>query len=73
MIERPPCWTDGQPCPNRCARQHYDRIVWNVTELHGPWAGWRLAGARLISPHREWIAAHTLDRLLHARTRFLAR
>ena len=45
-------------------------IVWNVTPLHGLWEGWRLAGARLVSPHGEWIDARSLDRLLHARARF---
>jgi hypothetical protein len=48
----------------------YQRTVWNVTPLHGAWAGWRMAGSRLVSPHREWIAPHVLDRILHARERF---
>ena len=42
-----------------------------MTPLHGPWEGWRLAGQRLISPHGEWIAPHTLDRVLYRRARFL--
>lgn len=71
MIERPPCWTDGQPCPNHCARAYYDRTVYNLTDLHGPWEGWRFAGYRLISPHGEWIAPYTLDRVLYRRARFL--
>ena len=61
---RPPCWADGAPCPNACAYRHYWRVVYNHADLHGPWAGWRIAGARLVSPHREWIAPHQLDRVL---------
>lgn len=66
---RPPCWRDGQPCPNACAAAQHDRIVYAKTALHGPWLGWRLSGQRLISPNREWIAPHLLDRMLwrHAR------
>lgn len=69
-MDRPPCWHDGQPCPNDCAAQLYRRVIYNETPLYGPWAGWRMTGQRLISPHREWIAAHRLDRLLHALSRF---
>lgn len=49
---RPPCWAEGQPCPNACARAHYDRVVHNHHPLHGPWAGWRFAGRDLVSPGR---------------------
>ena len=70
-MDRPPCWHEGQPCPNDCAARLYDREIYNVTPLHGPWEGWRLAGQRLISPHGEWIAPHTLDRVLYRRARFL--
>lgn len=61
---RPPCWLEGARCPNDCALAHYRRTVFNETPLYGAWSGWRLAGARLISPAHEWIAPHTLDRLL---------
>jgi hypothetical protein len=63
-IDRPPCWRAGEVCPNRCAAALYFRIVWNETELHGPWSGWRLRGGRLISPHGEWASAAMVDRWL---------
>ncbi|MCR6687081.1 hypothetical protein [Pseudoxanthomonas sp.] len=47
---RPPCWPFGEQCPNLCARQHLERVVYNHVELTGPWAGWRLAGRDLVSP-----------------------
>jgi hypothetical protein len=64
---RPPCWHEGQQCPNACARAQHARIVYNTTELHGPWSGWRLADSRLISPHKDWITAPVLDRLIYRR------
>lgn len=67
-MERPPCWPEGRPCPNPCAAANYQRQVYNHTPLHGPWTGWRMAGQRLISPDREWIAPHTLDRLMYRET-----
>jgi hypothetical protein len=70
MDFRPPCWREGQSCPNNCARALYQRTLYNETPLYGPWSGWRMIGQRLVSPHREWIAAHVLDRFLHARGRF---
>jgi len=30
--------------------EHHDRVVHNKTHLHGPWAGWRMAGKDLVSP-----------------------
>lgn len=69
-MDRPPCWREGHACPNWCARAYYDRLIWNHTDLHGPWAGWRMAGARLVSPHREWIAPHQLDHVLWRVARF---
>lgn len=47
---RTPCWPMGQPCPNKCAAQVRDLITRNHVHLHGPWAGWRLAGRDLVSP-----------------------
>ena len=61
---RPPCWPDGQPCPNDCAAQLYERIVHNHTPLTGPWAGWRLAGRDLVSPAGDRIAPERLRGLL---------
>ena len=69
VITRPPCWPSNGPCPNRSASQHYRRVIYNETALNGPWIGWRLIGARLVSPHWEWIAAHTLDRWLWRESR----
>jgi len=71
VIQRPPCWRDGQACPNDCAAQQYRRLIYNETPLYGPWSGWRLAGQRLVSPSREWIAPYQLDRELFRRGRFL--
>ncbi|MDR7135729.1 hypothetical protein J2X06_002947 [Lysobacter niastensis] len=64
-MDRPPCWPEGQPCPNACAARLHQQTVYNHVTLNGPWTGWRLAGARLISPHRDWIAPHVLDRWMY--------
>jgi hypothetical protein len=40
----------------------HQRIAYNCMPLYGPWAFWRMAGA--VSPHGDWIAPHTLDRLI---------
>lgn len=61
-MDHPPCWRDGEPCPNACAYQLYRRTVWNQTPLYGPWSGWRLAGQHLVSPHGDRIAPYLLDR-----------
>lgn len=61
---RPPCWPEGEPCPNNCARAHYQRVVNNHLTLHGHWSGWRFAGIRLVNPSREYITPHVLDRLM---------
>lgn len=66
---RPPCWRPGTLCPNSCAALLQQRVAHNCTELYGPWAGWRMAGARLVSPHGDWIAPHTLDRLIFREAR----
>ena len=72
-MDRPPCWPEGRPCPNNCAAQQYRRTVYNETPLYGPWSGWRLAGQRLVSPQREWIAPHLLDRWLWRNGRLFER
>lgn len=71
-MERPPCWPEGQPCPNPCAARLLQQTVYNHVTLYGPWTGWRLAGARLISPHRDWIAPHVLDRWMYQHGRLFA-
>lgn len=49
-MSRPPCWPNGQACPNHCAEAHFERTVHNITPLAGPWAGWRMAGKDLVGP-----------------------
>jgi hypothetical protein len=44
---------------------HYQRIVYNHTVLHGPWAGWRMAGRDLVSPDGLRIAPHRLRGFLY--------
>ncbi|MDR1076538.1 MAG: phage protein [Xanthomonadaceae bacterium] len=61
---RPPCWPTGTPCPNTCAAAHHDRTVRNHLNLTGPWAGWRLAGRDLISPHGHRINPERLTGLI---------
>jgi hypothetical protein len=68
-MDRPPCWKPGAPCPNRCAAAHYWRTIFNHTELHGPWSGWRLAGARLVSPSRDWASPAMVDRWMYSHWR----
>jgi transcriptional regulator with XRE-family HTH domain len=46
------------------------RVIYNETPLYGAWSGWRLAGQRLVSRSREWIAPHQLDRVLWRVARF---
>lgn len=65
LNKRPPCWIEGQPCPNDCARAHYQHVVMNYVNLHGAWSGWRLAGVRLVNPHCEFIVPQVLDRLMY--------
>lgn len=69
----PPCWKTGSPCPNQCAERLYERVVSNHTALHGPWAGWRMAGWQLVSPHGERIDPRTLDRWLWRHSRMFPR
>ncbi|QHQ28259.1 putative phage-related protein [Xanthomonas albilineans] len=61
---RPPCWEVGKPCPNHCAQAHARHIIDNHVELHGPWAGWRLAGRDLVAPTGERIPERRLRGLL---------
>lgn len=63
-MDRPPCWPDGHPCPNRCAHELHERIAHNLTPLHGPWTGWRMAGRVLVSPDGDRIAPERLRGLM---------
>ncbi|WP_028839695.1 DUF3653 domain-containing protein [Thermomonas fusca] len=62
--------TEPRPChvlgkrPPPCAEAHYRRIIDNHVTLHGPWAGWRLAGRDLVSPDGERINPQRLRGLL---------
>ena len=64
MIDRPPCWPSGQPCPNNCASALYERVVYNRHHLPEPWHGWRMAGRWLVSPDGDRIAPERLRGLL---------
>lgn len=61
---RPPFWTAGEPCPNPCAQAHTRHVIDNHVDLHGPWAGWRLAGRDLVAPSGERIPERRLRGLL---------
>ena len=50
LDRRPPCWPSDGSQPNNCALARADQVLRNHVELHGPWAGWRLAGRELVSP-----------------------
>lgn len=62
--------TDRRPChkigknPPPCALAHYRRVIENHVGLHGPWAGWRLAGRDLVSPEGDRINPQRLRGLL---------
>lgn len=62
--ERPPCWPEGEPCPNTCARALYSRVVDNHHALHGSWSGWRFAGRDLVAPDGQRINPERLRGLL---------
>jgi hypothetical protein len=63
-MDRPPCWSEGQPCPNTCAEQLRSRVIRNHTPLFGEWAGWRMAGRCLVSPDGDRISPERLRGLL---------
>lgn len=63
-MSRPPCWPDGQSCPNDCAADHYDRTVHNKHWLPEPWQGWRFAGRELVAPDGERITPERMRGLL---------
>jgi hypothetical protein len=61
---RPPCWPRGIQCPNPCAAEHHDRVIYNKLYLHGPWAGWRFAGRDLVSPDGDRISVERMKGLI---------
>ena len=63
-MRRPPCWPEGQPCPNDCATQLYAQIVHNRLTLTGPWDGWRFAGRDLVAPDGQRISPERLRGIL---------
>lgn len=63
-LERPPCWPEGQRCPNDCAGQLHERVTYGTTPLHGHWTGWRIAGRFLIAPSRQRAAPELLAHLM---------
>jgi len=65
-MQRPPCWPEGQPCPNACAEQYRNRVIRNQTPLYGEWAGWRMAGRCLVSPDGDRISPERLRGILFA-------
>lgn len=56
----PTCWH----CKAESPAAHYDRVVHNITALHGPWSGWRMAGTALVSPDGDRITPERLRGLL---------
>lgn len=60
----PPCWPDGQPCPNACADALYQRNVYGRQHLTAEWQGWRLAGRVLVSPDGDRISPERLRGIL---------
>ena len=71
-MHRPPCWPEGQRCPNACAAQLHHRVIRNQTPLYGEWAGWRMAGRCLVSPDGDRIAPERLRGILFAEAGRLA-
>lgn len=61
---RPPCWPNGQTCPNECAAAYYQRIIYNHTSLSGPWAGWKLTGRDLVSPRGVRVSPQRMEGLI---------
>ena len=64
----PPCWPDGQPCPNACAEALYERNVYGRQYLTAEWQGWRLAGRVLVSPDGDRITPERLRGILFRET-----
>lgn len=47
-------------CESESSAEHYDRVVYNKTPLHGPWSGWRMAGRELVSPDGQRFTTERL-------------
>ena len=47
-------------CKKEHPEGHYDWVVLNKTALHGPWAGWRMAGRFLVAPDKDRITPEWL-------------
>jgi hypothetical protein len=44
----------------RSMSDSYNHVIDNHVDLHGPWAGWRLAGRDLVAPSGERIPERRL-------------
>lgn len=51
-------------CKYESTEAHYQRVVHNTMALHGPWAGWRMAGHELVSPDGDRVRPERLRGLL---------
>ncbi|HMB57479.1 MAG TPA: DUF3653 domain-containing protein [Arenimonas sp.] len=49
---------------NESARDHFMFEIYCHADLRGPWAGWKLRGAWLVSPDGDRINAQRLRRIL---------
>jgi hypothetical protein len=56
------CWH----CNAESTPAHYERVVYNRTELFCEWQGWRLSGRFLIGPHGERFTPDRLAAIAHA-------
>jgi hypothetical protein len=50
---------------NRCVRALYDWQVRGNGTLNGAWAGWRIAGDELMSPHGDRLSRALVERLAY--------
>lgn len=64
MTTRPPCWSEGQQCPNDCAAALLQQQAHNHFNLTGPWFGWRVRGRDLVGPGGERVSPERLRGLL---------
>lgn len=63
MHDRPPCWPEGEHCPNRCATRYFMHTVYGHTDLAGDFAGWRVRGSVLVAPGGGRLPVEVLRRL----------
>ena len=64
MIQRPPCWPEGEPQPNRCAARYYRQEVYGEFDLTQDFAGFKTRGNYLVSPTGHRITVLELRRLI---------